>query len=153
MALGIAGSLAVVAELYRRPVEADQLVEWMRRERRLVLVDRRPRLAFWDGQPVGPDWDRNAALWDLLWKLASRARRLQPVHREELTPPGGATSAVKNRRSRLSKSIPPGMDALIEDVRPGGYRLALGPDEIGLLQLDHDEQLTEPGPEVGPALV
>jgi hypothetical protein len=153
VALGIAGSLVVVAGLYRRPVEADELIEWMRQERRLVLVDRRPRCAYWEGEPVGPNWDRAAVLWDLLWKLAEHARRQRPVDREELTRPGLKSSAVKNRRSRLSRSIPAGLDAVIEDVRPGGYRLALGRDEIGLLQLDHDEQLIEAGLEVRSALM
>jgi hypothetical protein len=153
VAQGIAQSLAIVAELYRRPTEADQLIQWLRRERRLLLVDRRPRNAYWDGEPVGPDWDRNAVLWDLVWKLALRARHHQPAHSEDLTSPGRGSVAVKNRRSRLSKSIPPEMDVLIEDVRPGGYRLVLEPDQIGLLQLDHDEQLIEAGLEIGPTLL
>jgi hypothetical protein len=145
---GIAAALAVVAEIYRRPVEADELIDWLRQEKRLVLVNRRPRSIYWDGEPIGPDWDRSSALWDLLWKLARRARRRQPVLREELTKPDQDSTRVKVRRSRLSKHIPPALDVLIEAVRPGGYRLILDPEEIALLSLDHEEQLIEVGADV-----
>lgn len=146
---GIARALAMVSKVYYRPTESEELVEWLRQEKQLVMVDRRPRAVYWQGEPVGTNWDRRSTRWDLLWKLAERARRRQPVHHEELTH-GVGSSAVKNRRSHLSADIPASLDRLIEDVRPGGYRLNLAPEQIVLLELDSDDQLVEVGPQIKP---
>ena len=147
----IAAALLDVSELYRRPVESEELIAWAASTKRLVLVDRRPRVLYWEGELVPRTWDRWPTRWDLLWKLAQRAQRRQPAHREELAPPGASTRAIVNRRHHLSQVLPPGLDQLIDDVRPGGYRLQLSPEEVLLLQLDHDEQLVEVS--VEPALL
>ena len=47
--------------------------------------------------------------------------------------------------SRLTKLIPPDLDVLITDVRPGAYRLELAPGNIALLQLDDELHLVEVG--------
>jgi hypothetical protein len=140
---GVAGALTAVERLYRRPVEAEDLIDWLRRERRLVLVDARPRLVYWDGAESCADWDGNAVVWDLLWALALRARRSLPVHRDDLLRSG--ESAIKHRRNRLSTMLPGRLDGLIETVRGQGYRLDLGPNSIALLQLDDDLRLVEVG--------
>jgi hypothetical protein len=147
---GIASALATVGEVYYRRAETEDLLDWLRQDKQLVMVDRRPRVIYWRGESVGKNWDRCSTRWDLLWKLAERAQRRQAVHHEELTHRTERSSTVKNRRSRLSEDIPGSLDALIEDVRPGGYRLNLAPEQIGLLSLDHDEQLVEVGPAVKP---
>ena len=38
--------------LYRRPVEPEDLLEWLRWQHRLVLSNGRPRVVYWDGNPV-----------------------------------------------------------------------------------------------------
>jgi hypothetical protein len=145
---GIAGALAVAAELYRRPAETEDAIDWLRQQTRLLLVDQRPRTAYWDGQPFGQHWDQFPVVWDLLWELARRARQGRPLQAEDVTPPGHSTTAVKHRRSRLSKEIPAALDALIDDVRPKGYRLQLERDEIALMSVGDDQQLVEVGLEV-----
>jgi hypothetical protein len=145
---GIAGALAVAAELYRRPAETEDVIDWLRQQTRLLLIDQRPRTAYWDGQLFGQHWDQYPVVWDLLWELARRARQGQPLQAEDVTPPGHSTTAVKHRRSRLSKEIPAALDALIDDVRPKGYRLQLERDEIALMCVGDDQQLVEVGLEV-----
>jgi hypothetical protein len=146
---GIAGALDVVSAIYRRPIDADELVDWLRHTKRLVMVDRRPRTVFWDDDEIGwdhlkkIDWDRRSALWDFLWNVARCAQKRQALDREELTGSDPRTNRIKHRRSELKKVIPKTLDDLIEDVRPRGYRLNLDPDEIELLAVNEDEQLVE----------
>jgi hypothetical protein len=143
--VGIATALAQVAELYRRPVESEEVIGWACQERRLVLVDGRPRRLYWEGEAVPADWDSCPTRWDLLWALARAAKKGQPVHAEELLGPGRSAGAVRDRRHHLSKDLPARLDGLIEAVRPGGYQLRLSPAEIALLSLNNDEQMVEVG--------
>jgi hypothetical protein len=73
VATGIATALAEVEVIYRRPAESDDVVEWLRQERRLVLVDKQARAVYWDGNEVVGSWDKQRVVWDFLWKLAQRA--------------------------------------------------------------------------------
>jgi hypothetical protein len=143
---GIAMSLALMRDIWLRPTESEDLVEWLRRERRLVIVDRRPRLVYLDGrQLTNLNWDRNSKIWDFVWKLAQRAQLEMPVSADELVDPEAqSTRAVANLKSRLCKAVPE-FAALIVDVPPRGYRLELSPIEIGMLELSNDEQLVEVG--------
>jgi hypothetical protein len=142
---GVAAALAAVTALYRRPVETEDWIAALVAAKRLVLVDRRPRSLYWEGQSVAGKWDRWPALWDFLWLLAGRARRQQPVHGDELTRPDAGCRTVVNRRHRLGNVLPSSLDMLIEDVRPKAYQLKLDPDDIALLEVDQEEQLVEVG--------
>jgi hypothetical protein len=139
---GIATALAEVEVIYRRPAESEDLVEWLRQERRLVMVDKLPRVVYWDGKEVVDTWDRKRALWEFLWKLAQRARQGWPLRREDLQPERTGNPG-KHRRNRLIEMLPGGLDVLIEDDRSGGYKLHLKPSEIALVSIDDEFKLVE----------
>jgi hypothetical protein len=143
----IAAALDDISSLYRRPVETEDLIEWARQAKRLVLVDHRPRSVFWEREKVAASWDKSPKLWEFLWALARKAIRGQPVDRDDLSA-RDSPRAIIHRRSRLSLTIPAQLDALIDDVPTRAYRLRLAPDEIILLQWDADEKLVEVGAEV-----
>jgi len=146
---GIASALSAIEVLWRKPIESEELVEWLRQENRLVMVDRRPRIAYLDGELTGLDWDNYAKLWDFLWKLARSSQRGLPVSADELAPPGERdTRKVANQKSRLCKKVPQLTD-LIVDVPPGGYQLVIRPNQVAVLKLDNDDKLIEVGQDTG----
>ena len=144
MISGVAESLMTVKELYRRPIDPSDLIETLRHERRLLLVDSRPRAIFWDGNKLPADWDDNVALFDLLWKIAVfRKHNKQPIA-EQLSG-DGKKGSLKHRRLRLKTHLPKDLDSLIQSARPGSYCLHLGPESISTLRLDDDMQPIEVG--------
>jgi hypothetical protein len=142
MATGIAAALAEVDVIYRRPAESEDLVEWLRQEHRLVIVDKQSRVVYWDGKEVVDAWEKKRVLWDFLWKLAQRAGQERPLRREDIQP-GTTGNPGKHRRGRLSEILPGSLDVLIEDDRSGGYQLHLKPSEIALVSLDDEFGLVE----------
>jgi hypothetical protein len=151
---GIASALATIAGLYRRPVESEDLIEWLRQEKRLLMVDRRPRAVYWDGVLIEYDWDTNRVIWDFLWRTAQYAKDDMPVSEDHLLPPNQrGRKLLVHRRARLSKVLPAQLDDCLESVRPRGYRLVLSRDEIALLQPDSGDELIETGVDVAPSLL
>ena len=69
------------------------------------------------------------------------------MHQDDLVPGPNKGRALVNRRSRLSPLLPSDLDALIIDVRPGGYRLDLKRDEVALLAIGPNDDLVEIGSE------
>jgi hypothetical protein len=113
------------------------------------LVEQRPRTAYWDGELIDFDWDANGAIWEFLWTAAQRAKANKPVCEDDLVSPARqGKKTLVHRRSRLSKAVPPMLDALIETVRPRGYRLVLGADEVALLSPGSEEQPIDVGLDV-----
>jgi hypothetical protein len=106
------------------------------------MVDKLPRVVYWDGHDVEGSWDKKSAVWDFLWKLAQRARQGRPLRREDLQPETTGNPG-KHRKGRLSKMLPGSLDVLIEDDRSGGYQLLLKPSEIALVALDDEFRLVE----------
>ena len=87
------------------------------------------------GGPVQAPWDANPLLWELLWELAGRARRSQAVDRFCLSNPEPGR-AIVDRRSRLGRLLPPGLDGLIRAAGRRAYRLQLPPGEVALFHVD-----------------
>lgn len=144
----VAASLDVVTSIYRTPVEREELIDWLRVEHRLVLADGRPRAAYWKGGEVRAEWDRNPTLWDLLWRLGDAARREEPVDREAAVGPGRSPRTLTYRRHKLGKLLPDELNALIEDVPPGGYVLRLPAGEVALVPAGDDLEPVEAGLDV-----
>lgn len=155
---GVAVALNDVASLFRRPVEPDELIAALCEERRLVLVDLRPRRVYWDGTLIDQDWDSNDKPWELLWAVAKRAQEGKPLNAEDLADMSRAGNPVKHRRGRLKVLLSRGLNNKIKHVRPRGYRLDLKPSELALLQLNDTFGLVEfgidllPHGSVGPAI-
>jgi hypothetical protein len=142
VATGIATALAEVEVIYRRPAESEDLVEWLRQERRLVMVDKQSRVVYWDGEEVIVAWEKKRVVWDFLWKLAQRARQRRPLRREDVQPETTGNPG-KHRRHRLSEMLPGSLDVLIRDDRSGGYQLHVKPSEIALVSFDDEFGLVE----------
>jgi hypothetical protein len=150
---GIAASLDGVSGLFRRPFESEELIDLLREERRLVLVDLRPRRVYWDGAQVDEDWDLNDKPWELLWALAERAQKGRPLDAEDLATMNRGKNPVKHRRSRLKAllgEVGKGLDNKIKPVVPSGYRLDLKPAELAMLQLTDEFGLVKVGMDMLP---
>jgi hypothetical protein len=132
-----------VAELYRRELSPEEIINEARSRYRLVVVTR-PRMAFFDGEKLNIDWNRKKRPWELLQLLAAQGERLDCVDRYHLS--GAPTPhALSNLKSRLCKILMESDDlpdapatqlaALIEHV-DGETRLDLPPDEIKVVDLE-----------------
>jgi hypothetical protein len=142
---GVAAALVDITPLFRRSVESEELIEALSEERRLVLVDLRPRRVYWDGVQIDQDWDINQKSWELLWALAERAQKSQPLDAEDLAEMNQEGSPVKHRRRRLKLLLDEALDNKIKPVPPKGYRLDLKPSELAMLQIKDQFGLVEVG--------
>ena len=131
------------AELYRRELSPEEIINEARSRYRLVVVTR-PRMAFFDGEKLNIDWNRKKRPWELLQFLAAQGERLDCVDRYHLS--GSPTPhALSNLKSRLCKilmesdELPDApatqLAALIEHA-DGEMRLDLLPDEIKVVDLE-----------------
>ena len=108
----------------------------------LVLVAS-PRQAFWRGESIDIDWDRQAAAWSFFWELARQSKRSRTVTHfdlgENVTP-----SALSSRKDRLvnDESFPGELMDLVESLPGDGYRLSLAPQDIRLFE-EHEGKLVE----------
>lgn len=128
----IAAALEDLTPLYGLPPGNRQRLKWAFDRARLVMVDSRPRAAYWDGKPIAEDeWCSNEREWDLLWTLARHAGGI--VNQGMLANPDG--QAIRSRRHRLSKLLSEStLDQLIETRRGEGYLLTLDADLVILLR-------------------
>jgi hypothetical protein len=129
----IAAALQDVTNLYEVPEDPDDLIKWAHSYARLVLVDRSPREAYWDGVSANAEtFDGCETAWNLLWVLAENPTRV--IDQGMLSHPG--KHEIRSRRSRLSQALTncQALDALIVNVRGQGYRLDLPSDDILLLR-------------------
>ena len=140
----VAAALGDVRGLYREAPPAGDAVALAVASRALVLVES-PRAAYWRGRPVQAAWDANPLLWELLWELAGRARRSQAVDRLCLSNPE-SERAIVDRRSRLGRLLPEGLDRLIRAAGRRAYRLGLPPGEVALFHVEQQERVEEAGP-------
>lgn len=108
-----------------------------------VVLIARPRQAFWRGEPIEIDWDRNAAVWSFFWELSRSGKLGRPVTHFELGERVSAT-ALSTRKARLVNDarFPGELGILIEAADGGGYLLKLPAQEIRLFE-EHDGVLTE----------
>ncbi|MEK6234593.1 MAG: hypothetical protein N2C14_07760, partial [Planctomycetales bacterium] len=131
-----------VAELYRRELSPEEIINEARLRYRLVVVTR-PAMAFFDGEKLRVDWNRKKRPWELLRFLAAQGERLDCVDRYRLS---GSPSphALSNLKHRLCKFLMESDDAAdapggqlatrVEHV-DGEVRLDLQPNEIKVIEL------------------
>lgn len=157
----IASALLDIAGLKRSAQLPQDMIEYMRARKRLVLVEEQ-RKVFLDGEYADnlgtANWNgKHHLLWELLWTLAERAQRGRTVDRycrltnlsnvtptaRDQQPEPPSSQAVKDRRSDLKRIITPELNALIKSAKSGGYCLNLPPEQICLLGWGSEEYLEE----------
>ncbi|MDA1013987.1 MAG: hypothetical protein O3A00_05990 [Planctomycetota bacterium] len=132
-----------VAELYRRELSLEEIINEARSQYRLVVVTR-PRMVFFDGEKLNVDWNRKNRPWELLRFLAAQGERLDCVDRYHIS--GSPTPhALSNLKSRLCKilmesddlpNVPATQLAALIEHADGAMRLDLAPDEIKVVDLE-----------------
>ena len=109
----------------------------------LVLIEH-PHTAYWEGEEIELNWERNAALWQLLWGLSVLAKRRRPLDCFDL---GEFTTsqATADRKCRLVNhdTFPVSLQTLIETQGQGTYRLQLPPERIRIFAIEQDDRLRE----------
>jgi len=157
----ILAAIEDVAELYRRDLFPEEIIDEARSRYRLVVVAQ-PRMAFFDGVKLDIDWNRQGRLWELCQLLAEHGERLECVDRHHLSgsPRPHAFTNLKSRLCRIlmeSDDSPNGpatqLAALIENVE-GEMRLDLPPNKIKVINLSGgaDEWNVDPSEFDAPAL-
>ncbi|MFL5531741.1 MAG: hypothetical protein ACJ8BC_07175 [Gemmatimonadales bacterium] len=136
----VAAALVDVRPLYQ-PAPAEDVVALAVSTRALVLRES-PRALYWQGQPVEAPWEANPLLWELLWTLASRARRGQAVDRFALSN-SDSERAIVDRRSRLGRLLPRSLDERIRSAGRRSYRLELPPEQVALFCVEEEERVRE----------
>jgi hypothetical protein len=68
----------------------------------LVLTDKPPS-AYWAGQRLDVDWNRNRLLWRLVWQLAMKAKTGQAVGQQDLYEDTVSESCMARNVSRLKE--------------------------------------------------
>jgi hypothetical protein len=109
---------------------------------KLVIIEK-PRQAFWNGEPIEIDWDKESAPWSFFWELCRGSRRSCPVTREDLGERMSPT-AFSTRKGRLvnHESFPKTLEGLVES-KPGGYQLDLSPQDIRVFLAEQEDRITE----------
>jgi hypothetical protein len=150
----VLAALGDIAELYRRDLSPEEIINEARLQNRLVVVVR-PRMAFFDSEKLKVDWNRHNRPWELLRFLAAQGERLDGVDRYHLSgsPTPHALSNLKSRLCKILMEIDDSADApaaqlaaRIEHV-DGEMRLDLTPDEIKVIDLEDsgaDEWTVDP---------
>lgn len=94
-----------------------------------LVVVREPRSAYWNRMETRCQWDNHAKAFELLWKLAEKARFRGSVQDADLWDTPGVKNRLATVKERLFKLIPHDVSRLIKSARPG-YRLHLEPKRI-----------------------
>jgi hypothetical protein len=108
-----------------------------------VLVER-PREAYWKGERIEVDWQKQNVLWDFVWELGRAGKAGQPVDRftfgENSNP-----EIVTKRKHRLSKleEFPIDLIFAIESVARGTQQLKLPQEQIRVFQANGADGLRE----------
>lgn len=105
----------------------------------LVLTDR-PRTAYWRGQFIPIEWDRQSALWNFFWELCCHAKSRRAVDRTAFSD-DFAPSYLAKIKSRLGRAqgFPLDLADLIEPAGGNTQRLRLAPERIRILKTDARE--------------
>lgn len=126
------------------PADAEEAMERAIAAGHLVLVEQ-PREAYWNGEKIEIDWNRQNKAWDLLLQLAQRAKAQKPVDRLDIDQTGKDPNVVVKRTSRLKNlpGFPIDLADLIEPVGRGTQQLMLPPERIRLFEMSTDCELRE----------
>jgi len=97
----------------------------------LVVVDN-PRTVFWDSLRIRIDWSRRPKAWNLIWQLATKARRNTALLEKDAYPDDAVSDAtLATAVSRLKAILPPMLaDKILPGALPRSQRLRLDPSEI-----------------------
>jgi hypothetical protein len=97
----------------------------------LVLVDV-PRTVFWDSLTVQADWSKRPKAWDVMFQLATKARRNADLLERDVYPDDAVADAtLATAVSRLKRMLPCTLAERIEPgIQPRSQRLKLDPNEI-----------------------
>jgi len=133
----------LLRELGESDEDPDIAIERAAAHSALVLVER-PRAAYWQGQVVSVDWDRQNASWDFLWELARLAKAGQAIDRT--TFPTAKDPAVVNKRKHRLVNLAGFPLTLADRIQEAGrytLRLDLAPADIRRFELDFSETVKE----------
>ena len=98
----------------------------------LVIV-KEPRAAYWEKEEIVRPWDQHGKPFELLTKLAEKARFGGVVTDKDLWNEPGARGRLSNLKGRLLKLVPRTLSMLIKPARPG-VRLHFDAKKIYLIQ-------------------
>jgi hypothetical protein len=131
-----------VAELYRRELSPEEIINEARTQHRLVVVTK-PRLVFWDAVELGINWNRKSASWEMLLHLAAHAEQLDGIDQYDLS---GVMDnrALSVRKFNLCKHLRNAevgspaaqLAAHLEKVPRGECYIDLQPSEVKVLDLE-----------------
>ena len=133
----------LLREVGERFADGQRTLDQAMSESKLVIVEK-PRQAFWNGEPIEIDWDKEAALWSLFWELCQTSKRSRPVRRDDLTE-DMTPSAFSTRKGRLVNhpGFPPTLENLVESKAGGEYQLNLPPQDIRIFLAEEEDKITE----------
>ena len=108
----------------------------------LVLIET-PRAAFWHGQPIEIDWDKEHSLWEFLWELC-RQRRSLMLTQVDLGEQMSA-SALSTSKGRLVNhpNFPGDLGILVEATHGQGYGLNLPAAQIRVFLVEEHDIASE----------
>jgi hypothetical protein len=108
-----------------------------------VLVER-PREAYWNTEKMEVDWNKHAAVWNLLWELGRHAKAGQPIDRFTFGE-NAHTNVVTKLKSRLLSmdQFPVDLGDFIEVVGRGSQQLKLPAERIRIFVCSGLETLCE----------
>lgn len=138
----VAGALVDVAPMYREGLEPTVMIAAKARFHQLVVVmGTGRREVYWQGQLLEVDWFTQDAPWDLFAALVERVKSAQGA--DAFDAKGGLSGSLKDRRHRLKKLLPPGLDEAIRSAGQGTYKLSLPAKDVCLLRYEDFERLAE----------
>ena len=133
----------LLREVGQRDGDSQRTVDEALLQSKLVLIDQ-PRQAFWNGEPIEIDWDKEAALWSLFLELCQKSKRSQAVKADDLSEKM-TPSAFSTRKGRLVNhaGFPPTLAILIDSKPGGGYQLTLPQQDIRIFLVEQEDTVKE----------
>jgi len=109
----------------------------------LVLVEH-PPAAYWQGQPIGVDWERRSTLWAFFWELSWHAKAGQGVDRWTFGKEAHRDIVAKQKSRLLALAgFPQALGDRIKPMGRGTQKLDLPPERIRLFEMGLAEPVRE----------
>lgn len=109
----------------------------------LVLTDR-PRAAYWHGNLIPIEWQRQLAMWGFLWELCYRAKSRRGVDHTDFSDryKPGYPAKMKSRLNN-DPHFPVSLGDLIQSAGGNSQKLDLAPERIRILKTEIREYCRE----------
>ena len=95
-----------------------------------------PREAYWKGAAMGDCCGRKNTRSRFLMALAEAGKSKRGADAFDFD------GSAKDARNRIKENIPPELDLLIQPAGTGSFTLHLAPEQICILRIEAEDQLT-----------